>query len=211
MKFRHFFLALSCACLLAGCEKAPVQTSYITPDVVVAVTPFTQPEQTADLLSGYIPEDQAPISAEVLARLDELFRAKLSTDSHRYLLLSQADISGDLTRDTRGRRSALMTWAEHARTAGADMIVVPHIISYQERVGGEAGVVTPAAVNEDFYLINAGEPAVLVQRVHFAEEQQALSSNLAKIGLFLRRGGKWITADQLAAEGMDKAVEELGL
>jgi hypothetical protein len=179
--------------------------------VVVAVAPFTQPEQTADLLSGYIPEDQAPISAEVLARLDELFRAKLSTDSHRYLLLSQADISGDLTRDTRGRRSALMTWAEHARTAGADMIVVPHIISYQERVGGEAGVVTPAAVNEDFYLINAGEPAVLVQRVHFAEEQQALSSNLAKIGLFLRRGGKWITADQLAAEGMDKAVEELGL
>lgn len=210
MKARHFFLALLCFCLLAGCEKAPVQNRLILPEAVVAIAPFTQPEQTADLLSGFIPEDQAEIPGEVLARLDELFRAKLSTDSHRYVMLGQADISGGLTRDARGRRSALNTWVERAKAAGADMIIVPHAISFQERVGGEAGVITPAAVNEDFYLIDAGQNA-LVQRVHFAEEQQALSSNLAKFGAFLRRGGKWISAYELAAEGMDKAVKEMGL
>ena len=93
----------------------------------------------------------------------------------------------------------------------ADMIIVPQIITLQERVGGKAGVVSAAAVNEDFYLIDARDPATLIMRTHFAEEQKPLASDLTKIGAFFRRGGSWITAQELAAEGMDKAVEEFGL
>ena len=81
----------------------------------------------------------------------------------------------------------------------------------QERVGGEAGAVSAAAVNEDFYLIDARKPEALLQRSHFAEEQQSLVNDLTQIGSFFRRGGKWVSALELAGEGMDKAVEEIGL
>lgn len=211
MRFRHFFLVLCSLCLLAGCQKAPEQQRLIMPDLVVAVAPFTQPTQTTELLSGFIPEDQQKISEQTLAQLDDLFRGKLDRSKHPYVFLSDADIRGDMARDARGRRSALVTWAERAREAGADMIIVPQIITLQERVGGKAGVVSAAAVNEDFYLIDARDPATLVMRTHFAEEQKPLASDLTKIGAFFRRGGSWITAQELAAEGMDKAVEEFGL
>mgnify|MGYP000221463098 CR=1 FL=1 len=211
MRFRHFLLVLCSLCLLAGCQKAPEQQRLIMPDLVVAVAPFTQPTQTTELLSGFIPEDQQKISDQTLAQLDDLFRGKLDRSKHPYVFLSNADIRGDMARDERGRRSALVTWAERARKAGADMIIVPQIITMQERVGGKAGVVTAAAVNEDFYLIDAREPATLVMRTHFAEEQKPLANDLTKIGAFFRRGGSWLTAQELAAEGMDKAVEEFGL
>ena len=211
MKLRHLFLAVLCFCLLAGCQKAVEPSRYIMPDVVVAIAPFTQPTQTSELLSGFIPEGQKPIPAKSLAALDSLFRTKLHTDKHTYVFLSESDIRGPLVKDERGRRNALVTWAERARRAGADMIVVPHIVMLQERVGGEAGAVSAASVNEDFYLIDARKPEALLQRSHFAEEQQSLVNDLTQIGSFFRRGGKWVSALELAGEGMDKAVEEIGL
>ena len=211
MFFRHFLLALCSLCLLAGCQKGPEQQRLIMPDLVVAVAPFTQPTQTTELLSGFIPEDQKKISEQTLAALDDLFRDKLKKSGRSYVFLSDADISGDMARDARGRRNALFTWATRARAAGADMIIVPHIIEMQARVGGKAGVMSAASVNEDFYLIDARDPATLVMRSHFAEEQKSLASDITKIGSFFRRGGSWITAEELAAEGMDKALEEFGL
>ena len=209
--FRHVLLVLCSLCLLAGCQNSVEPQRLIMPDLVVAVAPFTQPTQTTELLSGFIPEDQKKISEETLNALDDLFREKLHPTKHPYVFLSDADISGDMARDARGRRNALVTWAERARKAGADMIIVPQIITLQERVGSKAGVVTAAAVNEDFYLIDARDPVTLVMRSHFAEEQKPLTSDLTKIGTFFKRGGGWVTARELAAEGMDKAVEEFGL
>lgn len=211
MPFRHFLVVLFSLCLLAGCQKADEQQRLIMPDLVVAIAPFTQPTQTTELLSGFIPEDQKKIPEQTLAQLDTLFREKLNPANHPYVFLSEADIRGDMARDERGRRNALVTWAGRARKAGADMIIVPHIISLQERVGGKAGVVSAAAVNEDFYLIDARDPVTLVMRSHFAEEQKPLASDITKIGTFFKRGGSWVTAQELAAEGMDKAVKEFGL
>ena len=211
MKLRHLFLAILCFALLSGCQKDEVQSRFIMPDLVVAIAPFTQPVQTSELLSGFIPEGQKEVSAKKLAELDALFHSKLHGQKHKFVFLTQADISGPMAKDERGRRNALVTWAERAVRAGADMIVVPQIIDLQERVGGEAGVITAAAVNEDFYLIDARKPYTLLQRTHFSEEQQALASDLTKIGSFFRRGGKWVSDIELAGEGMDKAVEEMGL
>ena len=211
MKLRHLFLAVLCFALISGCQKAEESSRFIMPDVVVAIAPFTQPTQTSELLSGFIPEGQKEITDKKLAELDALFHSKLHSDKHKLIFLSQADIDGPMAKDERGRRNALVTWAERAARAGADMIVVPQIIELQERVGGEAGVISAASVNEDFYLIDARKPYALLQRSHFAEEQQSLASDLTKIGSFFRRGGKWVSDLELAAEGMDKAVEELGL
>ncbi|GHV55345.1 hypothetical protein FACS1894206_09640 [Deltaproteobacteria bacterium] len=53
--------------------------------------------------------------------------------------------------------------------------------------------------------------ATLTSRSHFDETQAALADNLLDAGKFFARGGKWITATELAREGMVKAVKDLGL
>ena len=211
MKLRHLFLAVLCFALLSGCQKDEGQSRFIMPDLVVAIAPFTQPMQTSELLSGFIPEGQEEIPFEKLAALDTLFHSKLHGQNHKFVFLSQADIDSPMAKDERGRRNALVTWAERAVRAGADMIVVPHIVELQEREGGSAGVISAASVNMDVYLIDARKPYTLLQRSHFAEEQQPLANDLTKIGSFFRRGGKWVSDIELAGEGMDKAVEEMGL
>ena len=167
-------------------------------------------KQKEEITASYQTQAEAT-RLSMLNELDALFRERLHPDLHRYVFLSEADIQGDMARDSRGRRNALVTWAERARAVGADMIVVPQVITMQERVGGKAGVVSAAAVNEDFYLIDAREPVSLIMRCHFAEEQKPLASDITKIGTFFKRGGGWVTAKELAAEGMDKAVKEFGL
>lgn len=210
MSYRHFFVIICMIFMVSGCQKAEEQQRFIMPDIVVAVAPFTQPTQTTELLAGFIPEAQKRIPESTLNELTDLFHKKLHAEKHSYVFLSNADIQGDMARDERGRRNALITWAERAKKAGADMIIVPHAVVLQERVGSKLGVVTPAAINEDFYLIDAREPVTLVTRCHFSEEQKSLASDITRIGSFFKRGG-WITAQELAAEGMDKAVREFGL
>lgn len=211
MRFRYLILAAAALAMLAGCQKKADQELLIAPELTVAVAPYTQPMQTTDLLSGFIPEGQKKIPAETLASLDDAFRSRLGSKGRKYVMLRRSDIQGDMARDARGRRSALATWVERARAAGADMIIVPQAVELRELVGSKAGAVSSASVNEDFYLIDAREPAALLRRSHFAEEQKALSEDLTKIGTFFKRGGGWLTAGELAAEGMDKAVEAFGL
>lgn len=208
--FRFLFFVL-CLSLLAACEKAEDPQRLILDDLSVAIAPFTQPRQTADLLSGFIPEDQTKVDDNALNALDEALRQKLAHTQREYVFLSRADIGGELARDARGRRNVLVTWAERGKAVGADIILVPQLIDMRERVGGEAGAISPASVNEDFYLIDTREPVTLLQRVHFAEEQKALTSDMTKIVSFFKRKARWVSAQELAAEGMTKAVEELGL
>ncbi|MBQ3893309.1 MAG: hypothetical protein ACQGQP_06785 [Desulfovibrio sp.] len=212
MKLQRLAFAILCLCLFTGCEKRAEQEQLIMPDIVVAVAPFTQPTQTLELLSGFIPEDQAAVSDDTLSQLDDAFRGKLnSRKDHAYVLIERAALDRDMARDQRGRKSALETWAALARTSGAHMIIVPQIIELHERVGSKAGVLSAASVNEDFYLIDARGPATLIHRTHFAEEQMPLANDITRISSFFRRGGGWVSAAELAAEGMDKAVRELGL
>ena len=79
-----------------------------------------------------------------------------------------------------------------------------------ERDGGEAGVVKPAAIVMDMFLINV-QSGTLLGRSHYDEIQAPLAANLLESGKFFSRGGKWVLATELAKEGMQKAVKELGL
>ena len=209
---RRFFFVLLSLFLLTACQKQQdEQEILVLPEVVIAVAPFTQPETTSDLLSGFIPEDRKLVSQKTLSELDMLLRDKLHRDKHKYAFLKLSDITGNPAKDERGRRNALAAWANYAKKSGADMILVPQLIYLQEREGSKAGVMKPAAVIEDFHLIDARNPVSLSARSHFAEEQKDLASDITKIGKFLERGAGWLSARDLAAEGMDKAVKELGL
>lgn len=209
----HSLMLILCGlCLLAGCQSSVQAPAPLPlPDLTVGVAPFTQPVQATQLLAGYVPEQQGRIPAESLLKLDDALADKLAATGRHYTILPRSVADGPLLEDGQGRRSALATWIQRAREAGVDVLLVPQVIDWRERVGGTAGVVTPAAVTADFFLIDAREPGALLQRSHYAVEQQALTSNLLSMGSFFKRKGKWITAEELTAEGMAKAIKEFGL
>ncbi len=77
------------------------------------------------------------------------------------------------------------------------------VYRYQQRQGGNFAVDKPASVGFHLHLYDQrGLAKVFV----FDETQQPLLDNILKIGTFLRRGMKWITADKLAEEGVEKGI-----
>jgi hypothetical protein len=78
------------------------------------------------------------------------------------------------------------------------------IYRFQERRGGNFSVERPASVGFHVHLIEEGR---VVGIFVFDETQQPLSENVFRFFTFLRRGLKWITAEELAREGVDKAVD----
>lgn len=80
------------------------------------------------------------------------------------------------------------------------------VYRFEERKGGNFAVEKPAGVGFHMHLMEGN----VVGRVFvFDEDQQALSENVLNIGKFLKRGGKWVTADQLAEEGINAGLDHL--
>jgi hypothetical protein len=80
------------------------------------------------------------------------------------------------------------------------------VYRFQERRGSTVAVDRPASVGFHAHLYKDN---LLIKTVVFDETQQPLSENVLKLSAFLKRGGKWITVDQLAQEGIEKVVDDL--
>lgn len=80
------------------------------------------------------------------------------------------------------------------------------VYRFEERRGSNIAVDKPASVGFHAHLYKGN---ALVKTVIFDETQQPLSENVFRLGTFLKRGGKWITVDKLAQEGIEKVVDDL--
>jgi hypothetical protein len=80
------------------------------------------------------------------------------------------------------------------------------IYRFQERRGGNLAVEKPAGVGLHMHLIQG---TIVGRTFVFDEDQKALSQDILGIGKFFRRGGKWITVDKLAEEGINKGADYL--
>ncbi|HOV90856.1 MAG TPA: hypothetical protein PKW07_09130 [Syntrophorhabdaceae bacterium] len=84
-----------------------------------------------------------------------------------------------------------------------------HVLIYKfiERKGGNLAVEKPASIGFHIHLIDKNNT---LRRVYvFEETQQALSQNVLNIRKFLRRRAKWLTASELAEEGIYAGLETL--
>ena len=94
------------------------------------------------------------------------------------------------------------------RYFNADAVLTGNISAYRERVGGELGTSSPASVAFGVQLIDPSDGGRLWE-AYFVETQETLLENVSKIGKFFERKGKWITADQLAREGVGDITDRL--
>lgn len=90
----------------------------------------------------------------------------------------------------------------------ADAVMVGRVSRYRERVGDEWGAKSPASVAFVLDLIDVQRGDV-IWSARFDETQKSLSENIFAIGEISARGVRWLSADQLAQEGVKKAVGQL--
>lgn len=219
MRSRLTVMALLAFCLalvLVGCARQPRSTADIprslSPSYSIAVAPFTQPTTTSQLLIGQLPKDQGRIAPEMLPSLDMALRDVLLTETTRkYTFVPRhAQLPDKMRYHDSNQPQALANWVTFARGLKTDLLLVPQVLNWHQREGSRAGVTRPAHVRVEFFLINARQGTIQARSVYDVE-QTSLTSNLLEIGEFLQRQAGWATADELAREGMIKAVKDMTL
>jgi len=91
----------------------------------------------------------------------------------------------------------------------ADAVLIGRVRRFRERVGDEWGVKSPASVAFALELVDVRRGDV-IWSASFDETQKSLSENIFAIGdIISERGVRWLTAEQLAHEGVKKGVAQL--
>jgi hypothetical protein len=90
----------------------------------------------------------------------------------------------------------------------ADAVLAGRVLRYRERVGSEIGVKSPASVAFTLDLIDVQRGDV-IWSARFDETQKGLSENILSLGDIRERGIRWLTAEQLAQDGVRKMVNQL--
>ncbi len=90
----------------------------------------------------------------------------------------------------------------------ADAVMVGRVQRYRERVGEEWGARSPASVAFILDLVDVRRGDI-VWTARFDETQKSLSESLFSLGNIGERGVRWLSADQLAQDGIKKAVGQL--
>jgi hypothetical protein len=82
------------------------------------------------------------------------------------------------------------------------------VIRFRERVGDQWGAKSPASVAFVVDLLDVRRGDV-VWSARFDETQKSLTENILALGDISHRGVKWLTAEELAADGARKVVSQL--
>ncbi|HEY5649038.1 MAG TPA: hypothetical protein VIU33_06035 [Nitrospiria bacterium] len=89
----------------------------------------------------------------------------------------------------------------------APVALFGYISAYAEREGSPLGIKRPASVDFSLFLIETkGGTALWEARYH--ETQKSLFEDIMDFPSFFKRGGRWVTADELAGTGLDGILEQ---
>ena len=84
----------------------------------------------------------------------------------------------------------------------ADAVLAGKVYRFIERDGTNYSVTSPASVGFDMILVRVADGRTMWSG-HFDETQRSLFENIYKLNTFVKRGGRWVTAEQLAIEGLN--------
>jgi len=216
MQRKISIILLSVACLsllLAGCGPKSRTAAIPRPEGKLAVAGFTNPIYNWQILAGYLEEEGNPVPDGTLEALDSVLIDTLQKhqvfDYITPLALKQCEDVVVFEEEGLPKVSAWKYWLGVAKCAQADLLLVPQITHWRERVGSTSGVTTPASIAMDMYLIDVKNERLT--RVRYEETQVSLSENLFTAKKFASRGGQWVTATRLASDGIAEKLTELGL
>jgi hypothetical protein len=89
---------------------------------------------------------------------------------------------------------------------GADGVLIGYVYRYRDRKGYSYSVEKPASVAFDVHLVRVAD-GLIVWRGVFDKTQSSLMENLFQLSSFYRYGIKWVTAHELAEEGVAEILK----
>ncbi|SDB53869.1 hypothetical protein SAMN05660653_02683 [Desulfonatronum thiosulfatophilum] len=200
--------------LLSACAPRPA-APQLPVEHTLAVAGFHQPLEGWQLLSTSRAEQARTLSPGLLDELDAMLMELLGEGEIRAVLGTEATkqcqelvLSGVNTE--RGGISGLRYWMDVGACTRADYLLVPQILEWREREGGEWGVTEPGRVVLELTLLNIPNQRI-AQRFQYDERQRSLSEDLLQADRFFRRGGKWLPTKELVRDGLREGMREMGL
>lgn len=191
-------LGTACGCsLIGGGNPAPLQTGKPVVIHSLVILPATPPQPENGQQAGLRELRQGA------AALDDLY-SQYFEGVDTVTLLSherQEALSGDFT-GSRTERARLI-----GKKLGSDAVLTTVVERFSKRQGTQYGVSSPASVAFRFQLILVGSGKVACTR-QFAETQQPLTANIFAFSQAASRGFKWVTARELAREGLHRELGE---
>ncbi len=135
--------------------------------------------------------------------LDKLLQKQfMARDDVRFI--SPAQLNG-LAKDD--MEDSLSTARKAADFLSCNGILQVTLHRYRERVGGKYTASVPASVAFSYRLIDVNSKTVLCSG-RFDETQQSVMANLYTFNSARKRGFTWITANELAREGMEEKFHQ---
>lgn len=205
------FIAFLALALFACAPKTSAPP--VLEDGVLAVAAFGQPSQSWEFLSSYKPGQSPRLAPEMLASLDEMLQGIINDDSGRTVLGPDATRQCQelaISKAGGGGVSGLRYWLEVGQCVPVDYLLIPQILEWRKREGGEWGVDEPARVVFELTLLDIGNQRI-ARRFHFEESQRSLSEDLLQARKFFQRSGKWLTPQELVQDGLRQGLREMGL
>ena len=92
------------------------------------------------------------------------------------------------------------------KALGADGVVAGYVSCFRERVGYTYSAERPASITFGVYLIRATDGEIVWGSV-YDKTQQSLSENILQASTFFSRGLKWVTAAELAEDGVEEMLK----
>jgi hypothetical protein len=209
-------LIISLSALFFGCATSSPKITEIKrscPVETMAVAPFQSAIQTEGNMGvvdpvtaeihrgGVVTEDAATFMTTSLSKvLDDHFVCKL---------IFPRQLADYLPSKPKGPGFEVQKALSRAGAqSGAQVVLVGSLLRYTERMGGNYGINKPASVYFGLYLIDV-KSSKIVWKGFFDETQTSLSENLLTAGKFIERGGRWLTAAELAEYGLHETIKRL--
>jgi hypothetical protein len=176
----------------------------------IAVLPFTL-AKAEDAVNRLVPRDilgHKDLSAESAENVVEsIFLEKLAENKNIEII--QVDQTEGAYRQI-ATESISAKEEDLIRKLGkelrADAIVVGYVYRYMERVGTPYGADKPASVAFEIQLIDVKEGS-RSWKATFDKTQRSLMENLFHFRFFVKEKGRWVTARELAEEGIEQIMQ----
>ncbi|WP_461833611.1 hypothetical protein [Desulfothermus sp.] len=179
----------------------------------IAIAPFEHPTLSHDVLSGYIVKDSGKIDRDVLKKLTNILLSRVSARQGIEIIgpnfVNQCKELVVL-KENKTYLNPVEKWIEIGKCIPSDYLIVPQLFIFKPRVGGKWGAYEPAKVMLSLNLIDITQGR-LIRSYLYNEKQKPLSEDILEINKFIKRGGKWVSAYELAEEGIIQGIKELGL
>ncbi|MFA7383914.1 MAG: hypothetical protein WC001_10740 [Desulfurivibrionaceae bacterium] len=196
-----FFASLGLLFLFSGCARtsAQVQAEDLLPVKTILVLPA---EVDANGQGSRSPNDLQQL--EKGRKLLDTMLAEHFSGRKEVTLLTEGQ-RDSLDKDmTRCRTTAAVTIC---RTTKADAVLLFTLQRFTEREGIESSIVSPASVAFDYKLIHAETGRTLCSGV-FDETQKPLLDDMFQFFKKLKRGVKWLSAEELASDGFQQKIAD---